>query len=294
MSNKKYEQQLEALDQLREDLSSPATANSLRKALGNRNNYLVAKAAKITAEAGLKSLIPELLSALERFFVNASKTDPQCWAKKALYQALADLGHHDSEVCLRGLKHIQMEPVWGGQEDTAAPVRAACALALVECRDLTDQALLGHLIEVLTDVDKTVRMEAARAIGRVDRPEAALLLRLRALVGDAEPEVTGACYSGLLSIEGRAGIPFVSRFMQAKSDEGVEAAIAIGLMRTPEAFQTLKEKWEGERNSEFAAMLLTAIALTRQPEAKVFLEELATTDSPAAAAAKHALASTPF
>ena len=54
MSNKKYEQQLEALDQLREDLSSPATVDSLRKALSNRNNYLVAKAAKITAEAGLK------------------------------------------------------------------------------------------------------------------------------------------------------------------------------------------------------------------------------------------------
>src|SRR5947208_3587863 len=99
------------LDQLRQDLSLPTTADSLRKALANRNNYLVAKAAKITAEAALRTLVPDLLSALERFFINAAKTDPQCWAKKALYQALADLAHHDSEIYLRGLTHFQLEPV---------------------------------------------------------------------------------------------------------------------------------------------------------------------------------------
>ena len=289
MAKQKFDQQLAALEDLRQSPASPSTTESLRKALANRNNFIVAKASKIAAELGLKELIPDLLAALDRFFTDPVKSDPQCWAKKALFQAFADLGHNQADVYVRGLKHIQMEPVWGGQQDTAAPVRGACALALVECRDVSDIALLGHLIEALADTDKTVRVEAARAIGRIDRPEAALLLRLRALVGDEEPEVLGACFSALLSIEGRAGIAFVSRFLEAKGDEGAEAALAIGLMRTPEAHHALKEKWEHERESEFAGVLLSAIALTRQPEAIDFLVDLIATDSSSAPAARAAL-----
>src|SRR5258708_7095870 len=240
-------------------------------------------------QLGLKVLIPDLTSALDRFFTDSAKSDPQCWAKKALFQAFADLGHNQADEYLRRLKHIQMEPVWGGQQDTAAAVRGACALALVECRDVSDIVLLGHLIEALTDTDKTVRVEAARAIGRIDRPEAALLLRLRALVGDEEPEVLGACFSALLSIEGRAGIAFVSRFLEAKGDEGAEAALAIGLMRTPEAPHALKQQWEHERAAEFAAILLSAIALTRQPDALDFLVDLIAADSSSAPAARAAL-----
>src|SRR5258706_5553734 len=243
MAKQKFDQQLAAPEDLRRNPASPSTVESLRKALANRNNFIVAKASKIVAELGLKELIPDLLSALDGFFTHPVKSDPQCWAKKALFQAFADLGYHQSDVYLRGLKHIQLEPVWGGQEDTAAPVRGACALALVECRDISDIALLGHLVEALADTDKMVRAEAARAIGRIDRPESALLLRLRALVGDTEPEVLGACFSALLSIEGRAGIAFVNRFLDAGGDIGAEAALAIGLMRTPEAHRALEEKW---------------------------------------------------
>ncbi len=260
MAKQKFDQQLAALEDLRQSPASPSTTESLRKALANRNNFIVAKASKIAAELGLKELIPDLLAALDRFFTDPAKSDPQCWAKKALFQAFADLGHNQADVYLRGLKHIQMEPVWGGQQDTAAPVRGACALALVECRDVSDIALLGHLIEALADTDKTVRVEAL-----------------------------GACFSALLSIEGRAGIAFVSRFLEAKGDEGAEAALAIGLMRTPEAHHALKKKWEHERQSEFASVLLSAIALTRQPEAIDFLVDLIATDSSSTPAARAAL-----
>ena len=61
MSKKKFEQQLAALDELRLSAGAPATVERLRKALGDRNNYLVAKAAKIAAELGLPALIPDLL-----------------------------------------------------------------------------------------------------------------------------------------------------------------------------------------------------------------------------------------
>jgi HEAT repeat protein len=289
LSKKKFEEQLAALEELRERADAPATVNSLRKALANRNNYVAA--AKIAAELSLKALMPDLLAALDRFFIDPAKSDPQCWAKNALVQALASLGHEESAVFIRGLRHIQMEPVWGGQEDTAAALRGNCALALVGCRDLSDFALLSHLIEILVDRDKTVRVEAARAIGRLNRPEAGLLLRLRALSGDDEPEALGACLSALLSVEGPAGIDFVARFLEAGGDEAEEAALALGLMRTPEAFQVLRERWERERDATFAGVLLSAIALARQQDGIDFLIQLIETDSTSAMAALSALGS---
>ena len=290
MSKKKFAEQLAALEQLRDSAGAPATVESLRKALANRNNFIVAKASKIVAELGLKPLIPDLLSAFDRFFIDPVKSDLQCWAKNALVQALASLGHEESAAFIRGLRHIQMEPVWGGQEDTAAALRGNSGLALVQCRDVSDFELLSHLIEILVDRDKNVRVEAARAIGRLNRPEAGLLLRLRALSGDDEPEALGACFSALLSIEGRAGIAFVSRFLEARGDEGEEAALALGLMRSPEAFQVLKERWEHERDATFVAALLSAIALSRQQGAIDFLIQLVATDSTSAVAAIAALA----
>src|ERR1039458_3482030 len=99
-------------------------------------------------------------------------------------------------------KQDQLEPVWGGSSDTAGTLRATCALALVQCRSLVDSDLLAHLVELLADKDKAVRAEAVRAIEQVGSSSASLLLRLRAVLDADEPEVLGACYSGILRIEG--------------------------------------------------------------------------------------------
>jgi HEAT repeat protein len=141
---------------------------------------------------------------------------------------------------------------------------------------LSDSVLLSYLIEVLTDPDKTVRVEAARAVGRIDRPESALLLRLRTLVGDPEPEVLGACFSALLAIEGERGITFVTRFLD-DPDESImgEAALALGMTYEAGAFEILKDHWERRH----ADVLLSAIALTNLPEALDFLIGLVAADS---------------
>ena len=54
--------------------------------------------------------------------------------------------------------------------DTAGTLRATCALALVQCRRLTNDELLAHLVDLLADKDKTVRAEVARAIEQVGSP----------------------------------------------------------------------------------------------------------------------------
>jgi hypothetical protein len=142
------------------------------------------------------------------------------------------------------------------------------------------------------DKDRTVRAEAARAISRIERSEAALLLRLRALTGDEEPEVTGACLSGVLSIEGDDGIEFVTRFLDAGGDAAGEAALSLGMMHSPRAFAILRERCESHSLGPFAEVLLTAIALTRLPEALAFLASIAESAPPRRAeAARRAMES---
>jgi HEAT repeat protein len=273
-----FEEQIAALDSLRQQ-APEACAEPLRKALEHRNNFVVAKAADLARVFQSLQLIPELLTAFERFFDNPVKTDPQCWAKNALSRTLAAFEHQDAAVFLRGMRHIQLEPVWGGSSDTAGTLRATCALALVQCRSLLEPDLLAHLVELFADKDKSVRIEAARAIEQVGSPSAALLLRLRAVLGADEPEVLGACYSGILRIEGASAIPWISRFLASSDDPAAEAALAIAGTHSAQGFNTLRERFAEEADLWFRSVLLSAIALTRQDDAIEFLIDLVSSES---------------
>lgn len=281
---RKFDEQIAALEALREQRydggSEDRRAEPLRNALGGKNNFVAAKAADLIREFRLTALTPDLLAAFDHYFENPEKSDPQCWAKNALSHALAAFEHQDAEVFLRGMRHIQLEPVWGGTSDTAGTLRATCALALVQCRAVSEADLLKHLVDLLGDTDKAVRAEVVRAIEQVGSNAASLLLRLRATLGKDEAEVLGACYGGVLRIEGRSAIPWVSHFLKAHDDTAAEAALAIAATRSPEAFEVLKgslnpwliDPW-------FRSVVLSAIALTRQPGAVEFLLELVANDS---------------
>ncbi len=297
---RKFEEQLAALEALRQQPPSTAV-EPLRKALSHRNNFIAAKAADLVRDLQLTQLTPDLLTAFDRFFEDATKTDPQCWAKNAISKALAAFEHQDAAVFLRGMKHIQPEPSYGGPSDSAGTLRATCALALVQCRNLREPELLQHLIELLADKDKSVRAEAVRAIEQVGSTSAALVLRLRAILAtrtnsrslnpepDEEPEVLGACYSGILRIEGPSAIPWVSRFLKGPEDSAAEAALAIAATHSPQAFQTLRNRFAEEHDPWFRSVLLSAIALTRQDAALEFLLDQVRSESPQAEAAIEAI-----
>jgi HEAT repeat protein len=279
MSGKRaFEQQIAALEALRHEPESARTP-ALRKALGNRNNFIVGKAADLLRDFGLKEMEPDLLAAFDRFFGDPVKTDPKCWAKNAISRALAGFELQEESVFLRGMRHIQLEPVWGGSSDTAGTLRATCALALVQCRGLTEKNLLEHLVELLADSDKTVRTEVVRAIEQIGSPSATLLLRLRAVLGSDEPEVLGACYGGVLRIEGVRAIPWVKRFLAAGDDSAGEAALALAGSHSTEALDALTASLTGAHDPWWRSVLLSAIALTRQDAAIEFLVALVRKES---------------
>jgi len=285
---RKFEEQLAALDALRQQ-SPEAAIEPLRKALTNRNNFVAAKAADLIREFDLRQLTPELLVAFDRFFADPVKSDPQCWAKNAISRALAAFDHHDPAVFLRGMKHIQNEPAWGGSSDSAATLRAICAVALVQCRSLADAELLTHLIELFADKEKSVRAAAIQAVANVGSSSSVLLLRLKATIADDEPEVLGACYSGILELEGAKTIPWISRFLAVGDDAAAEAALALAGTHSPEAFAALQERFAHESDPWFLSVLLSAIALTRQDAAMEFLFELVRAESLHAEAAIEAI-----
>src|SRR5260370_268977 len=133
MASRKIEEKLDRLSSLRGADRSEAIA-ALRTALADRANVVVAKAAKIAAELDLHDLTPDLVRAFDHLFEKPVETDPQCWGKNAISIALRDFGYQSSAPFLRGLRHIQMEPVWGGREDTAPVIDSQNPSALSRWR----------------------------------------------------------------------------------------------------------------------------------------------------------------
>jgi HEAT repeat protein len=293
-SSRGFDKELAELESLSEALKvsgapNPTQVEQLRKALAHRNNFLVAKAGKLVADVELIALLPDVLAAFDRFFIDAEKSDPKCWAKDALAKALVKLEHRSKDAYLRGMRHHQLEASWGPPVDSAGSLRATCAHALVDCPGISDAELLTALLEPLTDPDKTVRIEGARAIAQVGGVGAAHILRLRALLGKDEPEVLGAVYSGLLSLEGERAIDLVASYLHAGDDLAAEAAFALADLRTPEALAALIDRLRAGADKWFSSVLLSAIALTRLPQAFDYLIAIVERDAREAPAAIEAI-----
>ncbi len=277
MAVRKVEEEIDRLSALRE-VDAGVAIPALRKALSDRVNLVVAKAAKIAAERQLRELTPDLLRAFDRLLENAVERDQQCWGKNAIATALKDLGHNESAPFLHGMRHIQMEPSFGRPVDTAETLRGICLLALPACTDVDRDETLRCFVDALTEKVHTIRLEAVRALGQMGGSEAALVLRLKARIGDEEPQVIGQVFDALLGVEGEGAVPLVTEFL-CKGEGAVreEAALALGSSRSASACETLQKAYAGERDAQFREVLLRAVSLTRQQQAIEWLLGLART-----------------
>jgi HEAT repeat protein len=244
----------------------------LRSNLGDRSSFVVAEAAEAIGHFALADLLPELAAAFERFLVDPIKTDKLCRAKIAIAQTLDKLEYLRPDVFLQGIRHVQPEPVWGGEQDSAAPLRGACAFALVR---IGHPGVLNLLVDLLTDPEKDARLAAVQALAYSATQAAGFLLRLKARIGDKEPEVTSECLGALLKLDPGEAMPFVAEFLES-ADEAVRegAVLALGESRRPEAFQILKDFWDVQLGNALKETILVAMALLRLPAANDFLLSL--------------------
>jgi len=79
-------------------------------------------------EAHWQDVIPELVTAFDRLLACGAELDKGCVALSATARALFTVGCDDYELFLKGMRHVHMEPVWGGSVDTAAELRGMCAM----------------------------------------------------------------------------------------------------------------------------------------------------------------------
>lgn len=275
MANRRVEDQISALQQIAEDGAGPAAAAALRKALGDRIGLVVAKAARVAGELQMRDLLPELLAAFDRLFEKPLERDPQCWGKNAIAKALVQMDYRESPPFARGARHVQMEPVWGGQADTAPQLRSICVLALASCTDLRREDVLRILVDRLADPANVVRVETVRAIMQLGGDEAELLLRLKARLGDEDPQVIGQVFDCVLALEGESAVEFVAEFLGcSKAEVSEEAALSMGSSRLPGAVARLQKVWEENRDPSLRLAVLRALSVSRLDPALNFLLDI--------------------
>jgi hypothetical protein len=281
VDNAIVERQLADLDDL--PLDRGACSEALVKALTHGHYRVAAKAARLTGEVLLYDLVPALLTAYRRFLDKPIKTDPNCYAKKAIARALVALDCEDVEFFRTGLDLKQMEPVWGGTADTAADVRGTCAIGLVATG--SPRALVA-IAALLYDAEPDARLGAIRAAANGTPREAELLLRSKVLAGDAEPAIIGECFSALMSIEPEDSLAFVAKWVTDANDVLRDlAALALGESRVPAALDILKSAWtEPVVADEFRFALIRAGAAHRSEAAFDWLVSIAADARPVVAA----------
>ncbi|MGV0025898.1 hypothetical protein [Phormidesmis priestleyi] len=278
--SRKLEETLALLTPVRTDPTSEEAIVTLHQVLNSKSAIAVSQAAKIIGEAELYSLIPALVAAFDRFSINPTETDPSCQAKFRIAEALYRLSYSDEALFLQGIRHVQMESVWGGKQDTAANLRGVCALGLVK---MNYPHVLSELADLLADPQPEARIAAARAIAYTATDQGVPLLRLRVQIGD-QPSVISECLVGLLTLAPERSLSLVTRQLYARKASSLEdtelaevAALALGETRLPDAFAILKTWWHQVKNSELRQTGLMAIAMLRQDDPLNFLLSIVTT-----------------
>ncbi|MEW6366329.1 MAG: HEAT repeat domain-containing protein [Acidobacteriota bacterium] len=260
----------------------------IRASIANPNRLIVGKAAKVVAEKHLREFAPELTRAFARFMEDPADTDKGCYAKLAILETLVKLEADAIDVFRRGVRHVQREPVFGGYHDTAAPLRAICAMALAR-QEVPD--VFFELVALLADPEPQARAGAVRALTYMNEERAELLLRLKVLVRDREPAVLSECFAGLMSISAGRSLPLVASFLDSQDILIAEgAALALGESRSPAALDALLKHREAAADRETRTMLLLPIALSRSDVSFDYLLKVVAQDhSESAAAAVRAL-----
>jgi HEAT repeat protein len=259
------EERIAELSALRDDPTAPGAEALITRGLAGKRGAVAAAAARVIAEGELEGFEEALAPAFDTFMEQPLKRDPGCLAKTAIARALYRVGRagrSGEAVFLRGVRHVQLEPVWGGRQDTAVELRGQCALGLVRC-GYPDA--MTELAELLADAEPMARVGAAQAIAYSERQDVGVpLLRHRARAGDPDARVTSACFAGLLSLAPEGSLPFVAGFVHEGDAETAEAAmIALGESRSAGALPLLAEVAAESPTSERRAVAYLAIALMR-------------------------------
>jgi hypothetical protein len=294
---KTVEARMYEFKQATESLVGDELLSAIKSGLNTSESLIVEMAAKAVVELEPGDCRDELVAAYRRFVVKPGGSpdiDKNCRAKLPLVEALNRQGFDDADFYLAGMKYIQLEPVYGGSEDTAVHVRGVCAYGLIDVPLASQTEMLFALVDLLNDKEHPAREHAARALGSTGLMAAAPVLRMKVLTGDSHIEVVGACLSGLMQYRDSHSLEFVAGYLSNDNPAlAIEAGLALAESRNEEAVRRLIDAAD-ELYPDIREPLLVSVGLSRLPMAVDYLIGLIEKNGHDAVTAVQALAPVRF
>lgn len=255
------------------DQADPVQATEvLRDVLSRGTSATVAEAAELAARLNLVRLASALAAAFERLCGSGMRSDRYCRGKVAVVNALRQLkctdakSYRDAMIC-----YWPTRPRHGGH-DEAADLRIAAAYAFAE---LGPSSEVEELAGLLADPVANVRLAAVRCVAALGGLLTGPLLRLKALLGDDDPNVLEACFDELLARDKEQYLPVIAYHLKGDSSRvRASAALALGQSRRPAALDILSSEWLSNGDPELKHSLLLAIGLLNIEPAVEFLLNL--------------------
>ncbi len=274
------------------DLPEPRRSALLRKGMAHKQGMVVHAAVKVVRRRALTSFVPEFES-LFASLLDKPELDRGCTIKMLILETLKEWESIPPSLLRAATRHRQLEPVYGGSVDTAAPMRAWAVNRLSEAGD---PHLLPILCEMLYETpgspkvqdEPSPRIAAARVLGQYRLDSAALLLRAKMLGGDAAREanvaddVIGEVVGALFCTQMSWAEPLVDAAIPTLSEGQLASlAISLGEQRSARAARLLLKHWPTVQFTDAAEPWQLGLALSRQDDAVDFLLEQVRTGSKA-------------
>ena len=260
------------------NLDSAERQALLLDALTDKSHYVSALAAEALGEHADDKVALAMTERLAYLSEDGPTRDPGCHIRANLAFALGRLDYRPASDALRvGIRTTQIEAVGGVPFDTAAHLRANCALALAQIRDpdcVRDISLLlfdrGGFARL--GPDPTVKMEprkaAARALCLSGSVAARLPLTLRLVHPENEaPEVLQECMQALVGLEDPYALEVLEPYLKHQDAHlAAYAALMIAQTQAPEAAALLSAAIVRLSGDPLRATVL-ALSTLRTPEA---------------------------
>jgi HEAT repeat protein len=293
LQSKKTEDRARAVRLLRRVEVTPETQRLLLVALKDHVSFVATQAAEALGELADDSAAVEMTDRFLYLSEDGPKRDPGCHIRSNLAFAFGRLTYYLAERALRiGIRARQIEAVGGVPFDTAAHLRANCALALAQLRSreaLRDISLL--LFDMGTNVygsrldirPPTVepRKAAAQALVRLGDPNGLVPLALKLTYpGDEDVEVLQECMQAVVELEDERGPELLCPYLKHHDRHlAAFAAVMLAQTRAPEATTLLQETIPYFTGDPLRAVILALTAM-RTDEADALLRALAADISP--------------
>jgi HEAT repeat protein len=287
IKSKKVEDRLRGV-KLAERLSEPERQSALLKLMCDRVNYVAATAAEVLGRLGDWNSGRPMQERFLWLSEDGPKRDAGCHIRSHIAYAFGRLEYTPGSEALRiGLKTVQIEAVGGVPFDTAASLRANCAVSLAFLRDPhavrdiapllfdTGENKIDRIVKpvgIAKRILPEVRKKMAQALGATGDPAAAIPLRIKlAFPGDEAAEVLQECMHALVSLEVDDALDVLRPYLQHHDSHlCAYAALMIAQVDSPEVPDLLKETIENLYGDPLRAVIL-GLSSHRSDDARAIL-----------------------